>query len=75
MLSMGARKLDTKRDSFCHGHLPGGREFCDALHFAQSLASFGVMPEGDARELGKRFDLYERTVEIEDKVSGRLPHR
>jgi len=75
MLSMGARKLDTKGDSFRHGHLPASCELGDAFHFAKSLGSFGVMPEGDARELGKRFNLYERAVEIEDEMSGRLPHR
>jgi hypothetical protein len=72
---MGARKLDTKGDSFRHGHLAGSGELRDALYLSQSLGSFGVILEGYPRQLGKRLDLYQRTVEIEDEVPGRLSHR
>jgi hypothetical protein len=67
---MSAREFDPEGDAFGHRHLAGGGELSDALYLLESFGSFRVMPQGNARELGKRFDLDQRAIEIEDKMTG-----
>ena len=65
---VSVQKLDAKRKPFGHRHLAGRGELGDALDFSEPLGAFRVIFQQDPRELGKRFHLNERTIEIEDVV-------
>ena len=75
MLAMGVRELKSQRETFSHCHLACCSKLRDSIDLTESLCSLRMVLQGDPCELGKGFRLHECAVEVEDEVSGRLPHK